>query len=223
MAPFLALALALAAAAAPPPDTTPLVFGGLAARIRDQELAGILRAVEASSPPVALYAHAAQTLPWTWFVDVFLPPAESAPGARVVRGPVEHLKCIPDDTARCLEWVPSARQSSYAQVRIGSSTKGAAAPGNGTMQERPFEVIGDLSDADLLALVAYVRTGPSPRPRDGWESTGLSATDPIFLILKNRNGTVDVLLSEHGNSGETGRMKRTRTGWEVIQVTDWVH
>ncbi len=147
MAPFLALALALAAAAAPPPDTTPLVFGGLAARIRDQELAGILRAVEASSPPVALYAHAAQTLPWTWFVDVFLPPAESAPGARVVRGPVEHLKCIPDDTARCLEWVPSARQSSYAQVRIGSSTKGAAAPGNGTMQERPFEVIGDLSES----------------------------------------------------------------------------
>src|SRR5512133_1940254 len=106
MLPLVAIALALSTSAGPVPDARgPTLFGGLGSRIREQEREGIAKALGGSSSAIALYAHRSQPPPCTWYADVFLSPARSVAGARLVRGSIAHLECVPEaDASGCSQW-----------------------------------------------------------------------------------------------------------------------
>jgi hypothetical protein len=90
--------------------------GPLATRLRPPEIAAIGQASGAdTAAPIAVFGERSQALPETWYADVFLPPTTVT--ARLRRGPVIHLQCIPNsDAGGCVDWRIIGPQTQYAQL-----------------------------------------------------------------------------------------------------------
>lgn len=198
------------------------VFGTFKARIRPQELAPISElARKTGGSPWALRADDGPDFsPWR-FVQAFLPPAISTNQLR--RGVVLGFNCKADNlNAPCLRWEPSTEDDGhYAQVAAG--TPFGAALGVRSDAERPFRVHGSFTDADLLSLVAFIRSKPH-FPGRGYpvDPYGVTLRYPIASVSRRGDGSVEVVLTGEDSTGETAIVRLTPKGWALEDFRLWI-
>jgi len=191
-------------------------FGRLGLRLAPEDIAAIRSHVAEHGTPWAMLGWYSQTLPEVRYVDVFLPP--SRPMDTLRRGPVAHLKCSPlADESACVRWEEAAPTGEYAQVADGAEgfSEGFLPR---TSRERPIRIVGDLSDRDIVTLVAYIRSSPRPRAKQGWVAMALSGDLPIQDIELEADGTVRAWLTLDGGVVHSGRFRRTPHGWQITEV-----
>jgi len=191
-------------------------FGRLGLRLPQEDIAAITSHVAERGRPWAMLGWYSQTLPEVRCVDVFLPPSQLMDSLR--RGPVAHLKCSPlADESACVRWEESAAAGEYAQVADGAEgfSEGFLPR---TPRERPIRIVGDLSDRDIVTLVAYIRSSPRPRAKQGWTAMALSGDLPIQDIEREADGTVRAWLTLEGGVVHSGRFRQTPQGWQITEV-----
>ena len=112
------------------------------------------------------------------------------------------------------------RVTVYAQVADGAVF--GPVPTIRRPSERPISLDGNLTDTELLSLVGYIRSKPTPELKDGRIALGVSGTYPIRDIEQQKDGSLWVVMSLDGGVGETATVRRTKRGWQVTEVVSWV-
>ena len=192
-------------------------FGPLGKRLTTSDLAAISRAAAADNRnPWAVFGSYSQILPETWYVDAFLPPTRSTNKVRV--GEVRHLECKPTRSGTCLEWRVVPKSGRYVQVADGQGFDESVKVRRSS--ERPIQAEGEFSDPELVSLILFVRSKPAPK--SGGSVMGVTGTYPIISIHRQINLTVWVRMSEDGRVGETAIVRKTTSGWQVMEVGWWV-
>jgi hypothetical protein len=205
---LLTLALALAATATNGTSAPRLLEG----KVSETEYRGILKALGHSPAPLAIRVGGSQTLPYYLHATLFLAPTGPASRAGVVRGGVVYLKCPTEPRTECTaDWQEDEAPARWALL---SSTVDAVRAGSG---DPPFELHGEFSDAELLSLVAYVRTSPAPDAPPGSVALGIRGDWEIASIGRNDDGTVYVA-QRRGDIGQHGKFKKTRRGWKIVEA-----
>jgi hypothetical protein len=196
----------------------PYRFGPLGTRLLAEDLAAIADA--SGGQPWAVFGWYSQVLPEVRYVDAFLAP--TLVNARLRRGPLIYLQCSPvAHEVLCGSWKAASKGGHYAQVTDDPDGFGTDLT-IGSPSERPMRVVGEFTDQELLSLVKYVRSSPRTRLPDGTEGMSISGSDPILEVERQSDISAEVTLSFDGGSGQTATIVRTRTGWHVINVVDWV-
>jgi hypothetical protein len=103
----------------------------------------------------------------------------------------------------------------YAQVSADGRTPDQI-PGDRDIR-RPFRLKGSFTDAELVSLVLFVRSGPAnpqpsahdPRVQGGWPMNG---------VWRNADGTIDVGLSQSDFESQRVTVRRTEHGWDVVKI-----
>jgi len=199
----------------------PCPFGPLGYRLTSEDLAAIYeRLGQGSVEPLALFGWRSQVLPEVWYVDAFMSPMPGGPQLR--RGRLVHFQCSPVQDDRCSNWTMQEDEGQYIQV-LDLPAPAAEAAAVRSVTERPIRLKGTLSDKDLISLVAFIRTGPTPPVnKDGSEPMSVRRLFPILDIAEQPDGTVRVVLSPDGGVGETVVVRREKRAWRVQRVTGWV-
>jgi hypothetical protein len=200
-------------------------FGPMGPRLDKIEVAAILSAVSLGTPPpLALLGWYSQILPSTLYVDVFGAPATTS--RRIRRGVVVRSQCTPDGSNLCLTWSTASAEGRYAQVADAQYSEFDNDVNVRTKQERPFRVLGDFSDEELVSLVDYIRTGPSMPRYEGPDYTAigpsLSNPEPITNVEKRRDGSVLVRMSSDQIGGFLATVVRVEGAWRLTSVAGWV-
>jgi hypothetical protein len=201
-------------------ESKPYVWGD---RLPPEALAAAVRvATTDRGAPWAIFAGHSQGLPETTYVDAFLPPTLST--SRLRRGVMQRLECRPA-VARgsCSDWQATESLETYVQVAdkatfsTGLNVRSAS--------ERPITVEGAFSDADLVSLVAFIRSKPQfASPADGTVSypAGVSGEYPTMWIAAEARGLVSVGMSDDRWVGETATVRRAPKGWILVKVVSWI-
>ena len=95
--------------------------------------------------------------------------------------------------------------------------------------DEPFVVTGDISDPDLVSLVAFVRSGPKRANRknaDGSIShtygSEVNASNAISSITSKGGCYFVVSTESRPGAGQQIEIIRKGSGWEVYEVQEWV-
>lgn len=132
--------------------------------------------------------------------------------------------------ARGYEWRVSGGPMSWAQVAPANSEFGSTLARPQTL-DRPFKVDGQISDADLVALVGFIRGSPSKPVRtsenaDGsWSSeigVGVDGKNAIITIEVKAECFVKVTTERRRGAGQVIEVSKTGDGWRVVSVAEWV-
>lgn len=196
-------------------------LGPLGDRLSSEDMAAITAVAVNTGAPWAIEGWRSQVLPLAWYVDVFLEPARSTETLR--RGQVVHLECSPrPEAATCGIWKSAAANGAYAQI-TDSGTGFSHLPVTAASRERPIRLVGDFSDADLLALVTYIRSGPSPHSAKG-NVGGMSLPGdlPITDIQLEANRSARAWLSATHGVGFSARFRHRGHGWLITEVVGGV-
>jgi hypothetical protein len=84
--------------------------------------------------------------------------------------------------------------------------------------DRPFRVVGDFSDAELVDLVNFIRSKP------GWVDVNRKVSDylrgdwPVVAVVRKADGTVDVRLHEKSLEWQLATLRRTADGWSIVRL-----
>ena len=83
---------------------------------------------------------------------------------------------------------------------------------------RPFHVIGNFDDTELVGLVRFLRSNP---PTIGGESNAIRPW-PILSIYRKGDGSVEILLRETNMKGQRITVRQTDHDWAIIRVGMWI-
>jgi hypothetical protein len=83
-------------------------------------------------------------------------------------------------------------------------------------------VTGSFSDEELVSLVDFIRSSPSPVREDGRHTFSVSGDIPILDIVAIEDGSVWVRISLTGNPGETATVTRKGETWQVRELVHWI-
>ena len=174
--------------------------GTVAERLSDDDVAEIRKLATAVGKRVWLLEGTVSRIPpWTRFVNAFLEPDSNA--GTVQRGRVLRVQSE-GVTAKPVKWQQTSI-SSYA--KFGS--------------ERPIELGGSFSDDELIGLLAYIRTSPSPASQTNGE--GVDGTLPVTAVRQDGNEVI-VGLRRSDVSGQAVWLVRERGEWVAVRVHNWV-
>ena len=80
----------------------------------------------------------------------------------------------------------------------------------------PFRVFGNFTDAELLTIVQFIRTGPHG-PRENVEGAW-----PISSTIRERDGSVRVSLIQDDFHGQSVTLERRGDAWRVLKTSFWI-
>jgi hypothetical protein len=151
---------------------------------------------------------------WLWTVHVYLSPDSDTGTLR--RGPVAVVTSqlpAPDAFSIRKDWQLSASALAYAEVPVPG--RSSLTVGSERDPRRPFiakasDTFGQISDADLLAVVALLRSGP----HGAWAISEVALMDPNLVTVE----TIDPNPSQ--NSGESAIVHRDGGRWTVTQTME---
>jgi len=95
--------------------------------------------------------------------------------------------------------------------------------------ERPFRVMGEISNDDLVDLVKFIRKSPSKPPRvsenpDGWSLEIGADVDGGLAIINvevKAKCFFEVTTERRRGSGQKIEVSKGESGWEVYSVSEW--
>ena len=195
------------------PATKAILAGDVVRQLSDRDAASIVRTLPGGEQAWLLMGTPGQS--WAQNVVVYMQPKTTTPEVRrgyaalVTReysGPTAAWS-IRD----ILDFDRWGFSGNYAQV---------AAEGRAFDQiqseddiNRPFFVTGQLNDADLIGIAAFVRSRPViPNTRGKPISSG-----PIISMVRQAEGTVDIWIRERAGTWQFLSLRQGHT-WSIIRV-----
>jgi hypothetical protein len=167
----------------------------------------------------------------SWYVDAYLQPDHV--GTRIRRGRIAVLRAEMAsrdgyDSPKTWEVTSNA---DYAQVPVSPARPDTITGGRDL--NRPFRVIGTVDDDSLVAIVSFIRTGPSVTPpsQPGKEAppTGkwrtVEKSCPIASVRQLSASAAEVRLldvSPFEKSGQTVVLHKEGTAWTVVSIGLWI-
>jgi hypothetical protein len=160
----------------------------------------------------------------SWYVVAYLGPEPIR--ADIRRGRLAVLKAemtSPEAYDGPKRW-ELVSMGDYAQVPL-SGPKPDAIAGSRDLN-RPFRIVGALDDDSLVAMVSFIRTGPSnaaPSPNDIFRRVEKSW--PISSVLQLSADAVELSLldtSPNEKSGQKVVLRKEGTSWKVVRLMAWV-
>jgi hypothetical protein len=160
----------------------------------------------------------------SWYVVAYLEPDQIR--ADIRRGRIAVLKAemtSPDAYDRPKRW-ELASMGDYAHVPLSGAKPDAIAGGRDL--NRPFRVVGALDDDTLMAIVSFIRTGPSnaaPLPADIFHRVEKSW--PISSVVPLSADAVAVSLvdtSPNEKSGQKVMLRKEGTSWKIASLLLWI-
>ena len=159
-----------------------------------------------------LWVIAAQQLPGVpaWSLDLYFAPV--SPTAAVRRG--THLSILAGEKRGGGRiWVVE-RTENYAQVPL--LTQHPYEIRSESDPARPFAIDGELSDLDILSVVAFLRS--SPRYREGRTERRVDGQVPIQSLTRTSDGRIKATLGHNHDHGTAVLMQRLDDEWSVTGV-----
>jgi hypothetical protein len=198
-------------------------FGRAGELLRAADVAAIARL--AGSELLAIEAHRGQVLPEAWHAFAYLQPESEIQGVR--QGRLVELES-PVRNEIALRWRVTTRDGRYAQVAV--SPKGFPERIGSADLHRPFKVTGAFSPAQLLELIAYVRSSPRRPPiPDAPDGTShidvpdqLKGRLPLVQLERVNRSTVEIWLADNFHSGEHAVLHYRDGRWHLGKITLYI-
>lgn len=166
----------------------------------------------------------------SWYVVAYLTPDQTRTDIR--RGRLAVLKAemtSPEAYDGPKRWEVGS-MGDYAQVPLPGTKPDAVAGGRDL--NRPFKVVGTVDDDSLLAIVSFIRTGPSIavefQTKTGQPPRGIfrrvEKTWPISSLLMLSADAVEVSLLDTSPSERSGQkvwLRKYETSWNVTRLVAW--
>jgi hypothetical protein len=183
--------------------TTPLRIGVLGPQLTNEDVA----ALEMVFLPAKLWLLNGSRIQFgigEW-MQAFLPPTGQTEALR--RGMVISVERWTPLTAWTVQ-----RTESYAQVAIPGRKFDEIRDDHDI--NRPFRVIGQFEDMEIVRLVEFLRPNPTTRgrPVEVW---------PIGYIQRKPDGSVEVELMETASQGQVIRLRRSGQDWGIVEMGGW--
>ena len=190
-------------------SSTTIRTGDVSRRLTQQDVAALELALPSGAKPWLLNGDPAQ-FAGLENIQAYLSPTTATSTLR--RGPVIF---VTRSISPITEWAVEG-SGTYAQVAI---------PGREFDQiegdqdiNRPFHVIGNFDDTELVGLVRFVRSNP---PTIGGESNAIRPW-PILSINRKGDGSVEIRLRETNWKGQEITVRQTDHDWAIIRVGMWI-
>lgn len=194
-------------------------IGTAAVQLSEQDVAEVLRTASSGGRRPWLMDVWPSGFAGRRSIDVYLAPDVETPGIR--RGAVisvsiwsasapAQLRVAP---ASADVWTVTNRQN-YAQVVI-SGRSGDHVDSDHDLN-RPFRVVGEIDDAELIDLVRFVRSSPAG-PTIRGVPTSVHGELPITNVF-SQTGAMEVRLKRDGTSWQAVRLRREGSGWVVEEM-----
>jgi hypothetical protein len=162
----------------------------------------------------------------SWYVTAYLDPHHVRTAIR--RGRIAVLKAemtSPAGSDSPKTWAVASMHD-YAQVPVSAANPDRIADGRDL--NRPFRVVGALDDDSLVAIVSFIRTGPTiavpSQTRGGPPAAGIfrqvEKSWPISSVVVQRADAVEVSLLENAyeKSGQRVILRKEGTSWTVTHL-----
>jgi hypothetical protein len=97
--------------------------------------------------------------------------------------------------------------------------------------DRPFRVEGQVSEADLISLVGFIRGSPSKPSRTTENAHGswsieigaeVNGKNAIIRIKAKAECFLEVTTESRRGAGQEIEVSRTDEGWQVVGVAEWM-
>ena len=185
--------------------TTPIRSGVVARELTDEDIAALELVLEPSASTPWLLIGDRVLDNYTQYIEALLPPTVETAVLR--RGTIMQVKRPRAQTA----WVVW-RTEPYAQVAIPGRSFDDIHDDN---INRPFRVVGQFDDMDVIRIVQLVRSNTLAR-------TGQAIPQrPILSINRQADGSVDVMLSEEVTHGHVVKLRQSGQDWMILAVGTW--
>jgi len=188
----------------------PFVYGPIAAQLTPADIAEVVATCSTPGKPAwLLEAYRLRHLSSeNWFVDVHLAPDRTSP--RLRRGEVNLCHSSdPVEPGQPVRWVSRGGHDRYAQVALQGSEFGESLQ-NPAELERPFNLLSEIGDEDLVSLVDFVRSSAGGKAKGGL---------PIRLVLRTAEGLFVVQTMEREDTGEQVEIRRVDGQWVLEEVS----
>jgi len=190
-------------------SSTTIRTGDVSRRLTQQDVAALELVLPSGAKPWLLNGDPAQ-IAGLENIQAYLSPTTATSTLR--RGPVIFAT---RRISPITEWAVEG-SGTYAQVAI---------PGREFDQiegdqdiNRPFHVIGNFDDTELVGLARFLRSNP---PTIGGESNAIRPW-PILSINRKGDGSVEIQLRETNWKGQAITVRQTDHNWAIIRVGMWI-
>jgi hypothetical protein len=186
--------------------------GDVARQLTDEDIAGLQMNLQQGARPWLLNGDRVQQAN-VQFVGAFLPPNQVSPDLR--KGPVVNMtrRIVPNLTA----WMIHSTES-YAQVAIEGRSFDQIAGDQDIL--RPFRVIGQFEDEELIRIVRFLRTNPSRSPNESPNESAVQSW-PILSLNRQDNYSIRVMLRRDASSGQSADLLLLFNELRVVKVEFW--
>lgn len=198
-------------------------FGPGVELLQPNDPAAITRAA-GRRPIVAIEVQRGYSWPEGWLAFAYAKPESDVRGVR--RGRIIDLTTLVIDK-RAQGWRVTGRDGRYAQVMLPSGSFNQSI--SHTALDRPFRVFGKFSDAELIELVAYIRSNPTMPPiPDGPDGTSYGPPDqlaghrPLIQLSRVDRNSVEIWLADSTHSGQHATLRYRAGAWHVDEISLYV-
>jgi hypothetical protein len=80
---------------------------------------------------------------------------------------------------------------------------------------RPFRVVGQFDDMDLVRIVQYLRSNPPTRGGEAIRSW------PILWVKRHADDSVEVPLMEGPSNGQAITLRQSGQDWVIVAIGGW--
>jgi hypothetical protein len=203
--------VAIVAAAVVQVGTNPIRLGDVARGLSDRDVTAVMQVAQAEAcreKPWLLNGPRGM-MPDLQFIEAYCPPETSTAALR--RGVLVSL--MRDGTTA--PWrLSDSRTTAYAQVAVPDREFNQVAADDDI--DRPFRVVGEISDAELVSVARFIRSGAVRAIPAG--SKAIEGKWPITGVVRRADGTVDISLRRDDLSGQRVTVRRDGQGWTVLKV-----
>lgn len=203
----------------------PTKCGGAKKRLRPEDVATIERLVSHKGAPCLIEVNEAhQVAPTLLLVRVYLCPHVSSSEFR--RGSEVRLyRYLSEAGAPVDEWQVQPETFEYAQVRRSRSDRRRPCdlPRGWA---RPFEVVGRVSDDDIVSVLKLVKSSPSrssattnPDGSTSFEVWSVEGKNVVVRIEAKGDSRIEVRTVGGSGSGQLIELEKAMTGeWMIVRV-----
>lgn len=200
----------LSAALAQSP-ATPLRTGDVARTLTEEDVVAVQRVLPDGQKPWLLNGDPGQ-IPNREYVEAYLPPTTTTVVLRRGLLIVTGRQMTPPGT-----WSANGSYP-YAQVAVAGRSFNEIQGDQDT--NRPFRVIGDFNDAELVGLVDFVRSSARVRGRD---QGAVIENWPILSVHRDQDGFVHVMLRGAVMRGQAMTLRQAGQDWTIVRVGMWIN
>jgi len=209
--------VAIVAAAVVQVGANPIRLGDVARGLSDRDVAAITQIAQ---------AQACREKPWLingprvqiadlQFIEAYCPPEIGRDELR--RGVLVNItRDLPSGSWRLSD---GPQTVPYAQVTVSERQLNEVAGDDDI--NRPFRVIGEIRDDELVSLARFIRSGAVRALPEG--SRPIERKWPIVSVARRTDGTIDVRSRQEDMAGQLVTVRREGQGWIVLQVRFWIY